>query len=186
MERRALGKGGLEVSSIGYGAMGLSHGYGPATDKAKAIALVRAAFERGVTFFDTAQIYGAENEEIIGEALAKFRREAVVATKFGFDLDAPPGQQVLNSLPENIREVTEGSLRRLRVDAIDLYYQHRVDPDVPIDPGLRQAEVPVQLEAVDEESLVTNTGGSIGDRRRALAATKRGENSRQLTLSAMS
>jgi aryl-alcohol dehydrogenase-like predicted oxidoreductase len=133
MNKRALGKSGLEVSSIGYGAMGLSHGYGPATDKQQAIALVRAAFERGVTFFDTAQIYGAENEEIVGEALAPFRGQAVVATKFGFDLDAPAGQQVLNSRPENIGKVTEGSLRRLRVDAIDLYYQHRVDPNVPIE-----------------------------------------------------
>jgi aryl-alcohol dehydrogenase-like predicted oxidoreductase len=133
MQKRALGKSGLEVSSIGYGAMGLSHGYGPATGRQQAIALVRAAFERGVTFFDTAQIYGAENEEIVGEALAPFRGQAVIATKFGFDLDAPAGQQVLNSRPENIRKVTEGSLRRLRVDAIDLYYQHRVDPDVPIE-----------------------------------------------------
>ncbi len=130
-EARA-GEGGLEVSSIGYGAMGLSHGYGPATDRQQAITLVRAAFERGVTFFDTAQIYGAENEEIVGEALAPFRGKALIATKFGFDLDAPAGQ-VLNSRPENIRKVTEGSLRRLRVDTIDLYYQHRVDPNVPID-----------------------------------------------------
>jgi aryl-alcohol dehydrogenase-like predicted oxidoreductase len=133
MKKRALGKSRLEVSSIGYGAMGLSHGYGPATDRQQAITLVRAAFERGVTFFDTAQIYGAENEELVGEALAPFRGQAVIATKFGFDLDAPAGQQVLNSRPENIRKVTEGSLRRLRVDAIDLYYQHRVDPNVPIE-----------------------------------------------------
>jgi aryl-alcohol dehydrogenase-like predicted oxidoreductase len=113
--------------------MGLSHGYGPATDRKDAVALVRAAFERGVTFFDTAQIYGAENEEIVGEALEPFRGGAVIATKFGFDLDAPREQQLLNSRPENVRKVTEGSLKRLRVDAIDLYYQHRVDPSVPIE-----------------------------------------------------
>ena len=133
MKKRVLGPSGLEVSAIGYGVMGLSHGYGPATTRPQAIALVRAAFERGVTFFDTAQIYGAENEEIVGEALEPFRGRAVIATKFGFDLSAPAGQQVLNSRPENIRRVTEGSLRRLRVEAIDLYYQHRVDPNVPIE-----------------------------------------------------
>ena len=133
MQKRKLGKSGLEVSALGYGAMGLSHGYGTATDKPQAIALVRAAFERGVTFFDTAQIYGAENEEIVGEALAPFRSQVVIATKFGFDLARDPKQQVLNSRPENIRQTTEGSLKRLRVDAIDLYYQHRVDPDVPIE-----------------------------------------------------
>jgi aryl-alcohol dehydrogenase-like predicted oxidoreductase len=113
--------------------MGLSHGYGPATDRRQAVELVRAAFERGVTFFDTAQIYGAENEEIVGEALEPFRGRVVIATKFGFDLDAPAGQQALDSRPENIRKVTEGSLRRLRVEAIDLCYQHRVDPNVPIE-----------------------------------------------------
>jgi aryl-alcohol dehydrogenase-like predicted oxidoreductase len=132
MQKRTLGRNGPEVSAIGYGAMGLSHGYGPATDKQKAIALVRAAFDRGVTFFDTAQIYGAENEEIIGEALAPFRGKVVIATKFGFDL-AHGKEQVINSRPENIRLVTEGSLKRLRVEAIDLYYQHRVDPSVPIE-----------------------------------------------------
>lgn len=133
MKKRVLGNSGLEVSELGYGVMGLSHGYGPATDRQQAVELVRAAFERGVTFFDTAQIYGAENEEIVGEALEPFRGRAVVATKFGFGLDAPAGQQVLDSRPENIRKVTEGSLRRLRVEAIDLYYQHRVDPNVPIE-----------------------------------------------------
>ena len=135
MRNRRLGSSGLEVSELGYGAMGLSHGYGPATDRTEAVAMVRAAFERGVTFFDTAQIYGAVNEEIVGEALEPFRGQVVIATKFGFDLDAaaPAGQQVLNSRPENIRRVTEGSLTRLRVEAIDLYYQHRVDPDVPIE-----------------------------------------------------
>jgi aryl-alcohol dehydrogenase-like predicted oxidoreductase len=132
MQKRTLGDN-LEVSAIGYGAMGLSHGYGPQTDKQQAISLIRAAVERGVTFFDTAQIYGAQNEEIVGEALEPFRDGVVIATKFGFDLDAPAGQQVLDSRPENIRKVTEDSLRRLRVEAIDLYYQHRVDPDVPIE-----------------------------------------------------
>jgi aryl-alcohol dehydrogenase-like predicted oxidoreductase len=133
VNKRRLGHSGPEVSALGYGVMGLSHGYGPATDKCQAIALVRAAFERGVTFFDTAQIYGAENEEIVGAALEPFREQVVIATKFGFDLDAPAGQQVLNSRPDNIRRVTDASLKRLRVEAIDLYYQHRVDPSVPIE-----------------------------------------------------
>jgi aryl-alcohol dehydrogenase-like predicted oxidoreductase len=135
MQKRTLGKNGLQVSEIGYGAMGLSHGYGPASDREQAIALVRAAFDRGVTFFDTAQIYGAVNEEIIGEALEPFKNQVVIATKFGFDLDIAraSGQQTMNSRPENIRKVTEGSLQRLRVEAIDLYYQHRVDPNVPIE-----------------------------------------------------
>jgi len=133
MQKRNLGNNGLEVSAIGYGAMGLSHGYGPATDKQLAIALIRAAAERGVTFFDTAQIYGAINEEIVGEALEPFRRQVVIATKFGFELGRVDQQQVFNSRPEYIRQVTEGSLKRLRVEAIDLYYQHRVDPNVPIE-----------------------------------------------------
>ena len=152
MQKRTLGRSGLEVSALGYGAMGLSHGYGPATDRPQAIALLRAAVERGVTFFDTAQIYGAENEEIVGEALEPFRGQVVIATKFGFDLDAPRGQQVLNSRPENIREVTEGSLKRLRVEAIDLYYQHRVDPSVPIEDAAARITVhgdryPAHLQA---------------------------------------
>lgn len=132
MQKRVLGKV-LEVSAIGYGAMGLSFGYGPATDRKEAIALVRAAAERGVTFFDTAQIYGTENEEIVGEALEPIRGQVVIATKFGFELGRTDKQQVLNSRPEYIRQVTEASLKRLRVEAIDLYYQHRVDPDVPIE-----------------------------------------------------
>src|SRR5512139_666793 len=126
MNKRALGKSGLEVSSIGYGAMGLSHGYGPATDTPQAIALVRAAFERGVTFFDTAQIYGPfTNEEVVGEALAPFQGQAVIATKFGFGYDdhgKPTG--ALDSRPASIRKTTEGSLQRLGVEAIDLLYQH--------------------------------------------------------------
>jgi aryl-alcohol dehydrogenase-like predicted oxidoreductase len=133
VQTRRLGRTGPEVSAVGYGAMGLTHGYGPAIDRGQAIALIRAAADRGVTLFDTAQIYGAENEEIVGEALQPYRGRAVVATKFGFDLDAPAGQQLLNSRPENIRRVTDGSLKRLRIDTIDLYYQHRVDPNVPIE-----------------------------------------------------
>ncbi len=133
MQKRQLGRSGLEVSAIGYGAMGLSHGYGPPTDRQQAIALVRTAYERGVTFFDTAQIYGFVNEEIVGEALEPFRGQAVIATKFGFEVGRTDGQQILNSKPEHIRRVTDGSLERLRVEAIDLYYQHRVDPDVPIE-----------------------------------------------------
>ncbi len=130
MQKRALGKSGLEVSSIGYGAMGLSHGYGPATDRQQAVTLVRAAFERGVTFFDTAEAYGPfANEELIGEALAPVRSRVVIATKFGMKL----GTNAMDSRPEHIREVAEASLRRLRVDTIDLLYQHRVDPDVPIE-----------------------------------------------------
>ena len=134
MQKRTLGNSGLEVSAIGYGAMGLSHGYGPATDKQQAIALIRAAVERGVTFFDTAEVYGPyANEDLVGEALEPFRGQVVIATKFGFELGRTDKQQVLNSRPENIRQVTEGSLKRLRVEAIGLYYQHRVDPDVPIE-----------------------------------------------------
>src|SRR5437762_2996082 len=133
MQQRKLGTSGLEVSAIGYGAMGLSHGYGPATDHRQAVALVRAAAERGVTLFDTAQIYGFENEEIVGEALEPFRGRVLIATKFGFEPGRADTQQILNSRPEHIRKVTDGSLHRLRVDAIDLYYQHRVDPNVPIE-----------------------------------------------------
>src|SRR5437764_1346826 len=117
MQKRKLGKSNLEVSAIGLGCMGLSHGYGPATDNQQAIALIRAAVERGVTFFDTAQIYGAINEEIVGEALEPFRDQVVIATKFGFELGREDQKQVLNSRPENIRQVTEGSLKRLRVEA---------------------------------------------------------------------
>jgi aryl-alcohol dehydrogenase-like predicted oxidoreductase len=133
MRTRRLGRTGPEVSAIGYGAMGLTHGYGPAIDRTQAVALIRAAADRGVTLFDTAQIYGADNEEIVGEALQPYRGRTVIATKFGFDLDAPAGQQVINSRPENIRRVTDGSLKRLRIDTIDVYYQHRVDPNVPIE-----------------------------------------------------
>jgi len=131
MQQRQLGKNGLTVSALGFGCMGLSHGYGPATDKQQAIALIRAAVDKGVTFFDTAEIYGPYlNEDVVGEALAPVRDQVVIATKFGFDCEQPG--QVLNSRPEHIRAAVEGSLKRLKTDVIDLYYQHRVDPDVPI------------------------------------------------------
>ena len=133
MRKRKLGKGNLEVSAIGLGCMGLSFGYGPATDKQQAISLIRAAFERGVTFFDTAEAYGPYlNEEVLGEALAPVREQAVIATKFGFKF-AEGKISGLNSQPEHIREYVEGALKRLRTNVIDLLYQHRVDPDVPIE-----------------------------------------------------
>jgi aryl-alcohol dehydrogenase-like predicted oxidoreductase len=132
METRRLGRRGPEVSAIGLGCMGLSFGYGPATEKRVAIDLIRAAFERGVSLFDTAEAYGPfTNEEIVGEAIAPFRDEVVVATKFGFERGSP--QAGLNSQPEHIREVAEASLKRLQTDVIDLFYQHRVDPDVPME-----------------------------------------------------
>lgn len=134
MKTRMLGRSGLEVSALGLGCMGLSHGYGPALDRTEAIALIRAAVERGVTFFDTAQVYGPfVNEEVVGEALAPFRDRVVIATKFGFAFDEAGREVGLDSRPESIRRMTEGSLRRLGVEAIDLYYQHRVDPEVPIE-----------------------------------------------------
>ena len=130
-QKRKLGKGGLEVSALGLGCMGLSYGYGPATDKQDAINLIRAAFEAGVTFFDTAEAYGPYiNEEVLGEAVAPFRDQVVIATKFGFDVNAFPG---LNSRPAHIRQVADESLKRLKTDVIDLFYQHRVDPNVPIE-----------------------------------------------------
>jgi len=134
MQKRKLGTSGLEVSALGYGAMGLSSSYGPATDKQQAIALIRAAFERGVTLFDTAQVYGPfANEELVGEAVAPFRNQVAIATKFGFQFDANGKESGLNSRPEHIRHMTDGSLRRLGLETIDLYYQHRVDPNVPIE-----------------------------------------------------
>jgi len=134
MQKRKLGKSNLEVSALGLGCMGLSFGFGPATEKQEAIALIRAAVERGVTFFDTAQVYGPYvNEEVVGEALEPFRDQVVIATKFGFAFDAEGKQIGLCSRPEYIKQVTEGSLKRLRVERIDLYYQHRVDPEVPIE-----------------------------------------------------
>jgi aryl-alcohol dehydrogenase-like predicted oxidoreductase len=135
MQKRKLGKSNLEVSALGFGCMGLSFGYGPASDKKEAIALIRSAVERGVTFFDTAEVYGPfTNEELVGEALAPFRNKVVIATKFGFKLDPETGKQAgLDSRPEHIKEVAEASLKRLRTEVIDLFYQHRVDPEVPIE-----------------------------------------------------
>jgi aryl-alcohol dehydrogenase-like predicted oxidoreductase len=135
MKKRKLGNSGLEVSALGLGCMGMSFGYGPAADKQGSIAVIRSAVELGVTFFDTAEVYGPfVNEELVGEALAPFRGKVVIATKFGFKLDPNTGKQVgLDSRPQHIKEVAEASLRRLRVDAIDLLYQHRVDPEVPIE-----------------------------------------------------
>ena len=132
MQKRKLGKSGLEVSAIGLGCMGLSFGYGPAVEKEQAITLIRSAFDYGVTFFDTAEAYGPfTNEEVVGEALAPFREQVAIATKFGFeDGDSHKG---LNSRPERIRKVAEAALKRLQTDVIDLFYQHRVDPNVPIE-----------------------------------------------------
>jgi aryl-alcohol dehydrogenase-like predicted oxidoreductase len=132
MQKRSLGKSGLEVSSIGLGCMGMSHGYGPAPDKKEMISLIHAAIDRGVNFFDTAEVYGPYvNEELVGEALAPFKGDVVIATKFGIKI--VDGKQVVESKPEQIRQSVESSIKRLNVEAIDLYYQHRVDPDVPIE-----------------------------------------------------
>jgi aryl-alcohol dehydrogenase-like predicted oxidoreductase len=135
MQKRKLGKSNLEVSAIGLGCMGLSFGLGPAVEKQAGISLIRAAVERGVTFFDTAEVYGAfTNEELVGEALAPFRKQVVITTKFGFKIDPTTGKQAgLDSRPEHIKEVAEASLKRLKTDVIDLFYQHRVDPNVPIE-----------------------------------------------------
>jgi aryl-alcohol dehydrogenase-like predicted oxidoreductase len=137
MQKRKLGNSGLEVSALGLGCMGMSFSYGPPKDKQEMTTLIRAAVERGITFFDTAEVYGPfSNEELVGEALAPFRRQVVIATKFGFDLsgsDNRPGAAGLNSRPEHIKQAAEGSLKRLKVETIDLLYQHRVDPNVPIE-----------------------------------------------------
>jgi aryl-alcohol dehydrogenase-like predicted oxidoreductase len=137
MQKRKLGKSNLEVSAVGLGCMGMSFSYGPPKDKKEMTSLLRAAVERGVTFFDTAEVYGPfTNEELVGEALAPFRKQVVIATKFGFDLsgsDNRPGAAGLNSRPEHIKQAVEGSLKRLKVEVIDLLYQHRVDPNVPIE-----------------------------------------------------
>jgi len=137
MQKRKLGKSNLEVSALGLGCMGMSFSYGPPKDKQEMTSVLRAAVERGITFFDTAEVYGPYlNEELVGEALAPFRGQVVIATKFGFDLsgrDNRPGAAGLNSRPEHIKQAVEGSLKRLRVEVIDLYYQHRVDPEVPIE-----------------------------------------------------
>lgn len=135
MRKRTLGNSGLEVSTLGLGCMGMSFGYGPAKDKQEMIPVIRAAVEQGVTFFDTAEVYGPFiNEELVGEALEPFRGQVVIATKFGFKLDPETGKQAgLDSRPEHIKQVAEASLKRLRVETIDLLYQHRVDPEVPIE-----------------------------------------------------
>lgn len=139
MQKRILGNSGLEVSALGLGCMGMSFSYGPPKDQQEMVALLRSAVERGITFFDTAEIYGPFiNEELVGEALAPLRDQVVIATKFGFNTEFDPrdpkeGQSMLNSRPENIRKVAETSLKRLRTDVIDLFYQHRVDPEVPIE-----------------------------------------------------
>ncbi|MHA7631597.1 aldo/keto reductase [Corallococcus sp. M7] len=134
MQKRKLGNSNLEVSAIGLGCMGMSHGYGPPADKAEMIALIRSAVDQGVTFFDTAEVYGPwTNEALVGEALAPVRGQVVIATKFGFKLSADGKQEGLDSRPEHIKQVAEASLKRLKTDVIDLFYQHRVDPDVPIE-----------------------------------------------------
>jgi aryl-alcohol dehydrogenase-like predicted oxidoreductase len=136
MQKRKLGKSGLEVSALGLGCMGMSFSYGPAGDKKEMIALLRSAVDRGITFFDTAEVSGPfTNEELVGEALSPIREQVVIATKFGFKLnpDGSPGWVGLDSRPEHINQVAEASLKRLKIDAIDLFYQHRVDPDVPIE-----------------------------------------------------
>ena len=152
MQKRRLGKN-LEVSALGLGCMGLSYGYGPAIDKQAAISLLRAAVERGVTLFDTAEVYGPfANEELVGEALAPVREQVVLATKFGFKL-GPDGEQLgVDSRPEHIREVADASLKRLRTDTIDLFYQHRVDPDVPIE------DVAGTVKELIQEGKVKNFG----------------------------
>src|SRR5271167_3735751 len=134
MQKRKLGKSNLEVSALGLGCMGMSFGYGPPKDKQEMISVIRSAVELGVTFFDTAEVYGPfTNEELVGEALAPMRAQVVIATKFGFQFDETGKQAGLNSRPEHIKEVAEASLKRLNTDVIDLFYQHRVDPEVPIE-----------------------------------------------------
>src|SRR5271169_1765513 len=155
MQKRMLGKSGLEVSALGFGCMGLSFGLGPATEKQEAIKVIRAAVEGGVTFFDTAEVYGPlVNEELVGEALAPFRGKVVIATKFGWEANPDDGGKWngLNSRPEHIKQVAEGSLRRLRVDAIDLFYQHRVDLNVPIE------DVAGAVKDLIQEGKVKNFG----------------------------
>src|SRR5271155_4379797 len=170
MQKRTLGKSNLEVSTIGLGCMGMSFSYGPPKDKQEMTAVLRAAVERGITFFDTAEVYGPFlNEELVGEALAPFRKQVVIATKFGFDLsgsDNRPGAAGLNSRPEHIKQAVEGSLKRLKVDAIDLLYQHRVDPNVPIE------EVAGAVKELIQQGKVKHFGLSeagVGTIRRAHA-----------------
>jgi aryl-alcohol dehydrogenase-like predicted oxidoreductase len=167
MQKRTLGKSGLEVSGLGLGCMGMSFGYGPAGDKPEMISLIRSAAERGVTLFDTAEAYGPyKNEELVGEALAPFRGRVVIATKFGFRFDAEGKQPGVDSRPEHVKEVAEASLKRLKVDVIDLLYQHRVDPQVPIE------EVAGAVKDLIREGKVKHFGLSeagVGTIRRAHA-----------------
>jgi aryl-alcohol dehydrogenase-like predicted oxidoreductase len=158
MQKRKLGKSGLEVSALGLGCMGMSFSYGPAADKQEMTSLLRTAVERGITFFDTAEVYGPfTNEELVGEALYPFHDQVVIATKFGFNLDPgfdPSGMQGspgLDSRPEHIRRVAEASLKRLRIDAIDLFYQHRVDPNVPIPDTRKLERLDENIEAAEVE-----------------------------------
>lgn len=155
MQKRKLGNSNLEVSALGLGCMGMSFGYGPAADKREMVSLIRAAVERGVTFFDTAEVYGPfTNEELVGEALAPLREQVVIATKFGFNTDsnAVQGLPPLNSRPEHIKRVAEASLKRLKTETIDLFYQHRVDPDVPIE------DVAGAVKELIHEGKVTHFG----------------------------
>jgi aryl-alcohol dehydrogenase-like predicted oxidoreductase len=155
MQKRKLGKSGLEVSSLGLGCMGMSFAYGPPPDKQAMIALIRAAFERGVTFFDTAEAYGPfTNEELVGEAVAPFRNQVVIATKFGFSFDSTGKQTGIDSKPEHIKQVADASLKRLKTDRIDLFYQHRVDPNVPIE------EVAGAVKELIQEGKVKHFGMS--------------------------
>ena len=169
MQKRKLGNSGLEVSALGLGCMGMSFSYGPPKDKQEMTSLLRTAVERGITFFDTAEVYGPyTNEALVGEALAPVRRQVVISTKFGFNLnpDGSPGWQGLNSRPEHIRQAVEGSLKRLKVDVIDLLYQHRVDPDVPIE------DVAGAVKGLIQEGKVKHFGLSeagVGTIRRAHA-----------------
>jgi aryl-alcohol dehydrogenase-like predicted oxidoreductase len=168
MQERTLGKSGLEVSPIGLGCMGMSFGYGPPKDKQEMISVIRGAFERGVTFFDTAEVYGPYiNEEFVGEAVAPFRRQVAIATKFGFELDRDTGRQLgLNSRPEHIKEVAEASLKRLKTDVIDLLYQHRVDPEAPIEDVARTVKDLIQQGKVKHFGL---SEAGVGVIRRAHA-----------------
>lgn len=160
MQKRTLGKTGLEVSAIGLGCMGLSYGYGPATDRQDAVRLIRAAHERGVTFFDTAEAYGpGANEEVVGEALAPVRDQAVIATKFGFKNGRPA--EGLDSRPERIRQVADEALKRLRTDRIDLFYQHRIDPDVPIEDVAGTVKEPIGAGKVRRFGLSEAGAGPI-------------------------
>jgi aryl-alcohol dehydrogenase-like predicted oxidoreductase len=181
MQKRILGPSSLEVSAVGVGCMGMSFGYGPAADKREMIALLRAAVERGVTFFDSAQVYGPfTNEELVGEALAPFRDQVVIATKFGFDFDADGKSTGLNSRPEYIRQMTDGSLERLGVEAIDLYYQHRVDPNVPIEDIAGTVKDLIGEGKVKHFGL-SEAGDARADRAR-LGASPAGRHSRRRTI----